>query len=61
MDDYRSQYGALQRRFEDAIEGLAKQSTATQAAQSRIMDADYVEEASQLVKAQCCNRQAMPC
>ncbi|MGY4878611.1 flagellin [Vreelandella aquamarina] len=52
VDGYRSQYGALQNRFEGAIEGLANQSVATQAAQSRIMDADYAEEASRLVKAQ---------
>lgn len=52
VDGYRSQYGALQNRFEGAIEGLANQSVATQAAQSRIMDADYAGEASKLVKAQ---------
>ncbi|WP_144981058.1 flagellin N-terminal helical domain-containing protein [Halomonas sp. C22] len=52
VDDYRAQYGALTNRFESIIDNLANQSVNTAAARSRIMDADYAQEASKLVKAQ---------
>ncbi len=52
VDGYRSQYGALQNRFESAIANLATQSLNTAAAQSRIMDADYAKESAAMVKGQ---------
>lgn len=52
VDGYRGQYGALTNRFESAIEGLATQSVNTASAQSRILDADYAMETSNMVKAQ---------
>lgn len=52
VDGYRGKYGALQNRFESAIENLATQTVNTAAAQSRIMDADYAKEASAMVKSQ---------
>ncbi|WP_417422290.1 flagellin [Halomonas sp.] len=52
VDGYRSQYGALQNRFESALGNLENQSVNTAAAKSRIMDADYAQEASSMVKMQ---------
>ncbi|UXY09122.1 flagellin [Kosakonia sp. ML.JS2a] len=52
VSSYRAQYGAFINRFESNKSVLAQQSIATQAAKSRIEDADYAMEASKLVKAQ---------
>nr|WP_298523218.1 flagellin [uncultured Halomonas sp.] len=52
VDGYRGQYGALNNRFEGAIENLAQQQVNTAAAKSRIEDADYAQETSQLARAQ---------
>lgn len=52
VSDYRSQYGAFINRFTSTKSVLAQQSVATQAAKSRIEDADYALETSRLVKAQ---------
>ncbi|NCF03902.1 flagellin [Kosakonia sp. MH5] len=49
---YRSQYGAFINRFESSKSVLAQQNMATQAAKSRIEDADYALEISKMVKAQ---------
>ncbi|WP_018918991.1 flagellin N-terminal helical domain-containing protein [Vreelandella zhanjiangensis] len=50
IDTYRSHYGAMQNRFEGAVAGYEQSSIALQAAQSRIMDADYAEESARLLK-----------
>lgn len=52
VDGYRGQYGALHNRFDSVIENLATQSINTAAAKSRIMDADYAQETSAMVKSQ---------
>lgn len=49
---YRAQYGAWINRFESGKSGLAQQNVASQAARSRIADADYALEVSQQIKAQ---------
>lgn len=49
---YRADYGAKINRFESNKSVLTQQNIATQAAQSRIQDADYAQEASRLAKAQ---------
>lgn len=52
VDGYRSRMGALNNRFEGAIENLHEASLNTQAAQSRIQDAEYAVEVSNLTRAQ---------
>ncbi|MEI2264734.1 flagellin N-terminal helical domain-containing protein [Erwinia sp. CGal63] len=52
VNGYRSDYGSKINRYESNKSVLSQQSIATQAAQSRIQDADYAQEASQLAKAQ---------
>ncbi|ROP62423.1 flagellin [Enterobacter sp. BIGb0383] len=52
VSGYRSQYGAWINRFESGKSTLAQQNLASQAARSRINDADYALEASQQIKAQ---------
>ncbi|WP_312685912.1 flagellin [Kosakonia sp.] len=52
ISGYRAQYGASINRFESNKSVLAQQGIATQAAQSRIQDADYALEASKMAKAQ---------
>ena len=52
IDTYRSQYGAMQNRFEGAIAGYEQSSISLQAAQSRIMDTDYAQESARLLKTQ---------
>ncbi|WP_323011582.1 flagellin [Castellaniella sp.] len=52
IDSYRGQYGALTNRFESAIQNLGQQQLATAAAQSRIQDADYAVEVSNMTRAQ---------
>ncbi|WP_039058387.1 flagellin [Enterobacter sp. Bisph1] len=49
---YRGQYGAYINRFESNKAVLGQQNVATQAAKSRIEDADYALEASKMAKAQ---------
>lgn len=48
----RAQYGAYINRFESNKSVLAQQNVATQAAKSRIEDADYALEVSKMAKAQ---------
>jgi flagellin len=52
VDDKRSMLGAVQNRFESAIENLASTTTNLSAAQSRIQDADYATEVSNMTRAQ---------
>ena len=48
----RNQYGSLMNRFESAIRSLESSSVITSLAQSRIQDADFANEVSQLTKSQ---------
>ncbi|WP_018139296.1 MULTISPECIES: flagellin [unclassified Thioalkalivibrio] len=48
----RSQFGAIQNRFESTITNLGITSDNLAAARSRILDADYAAEVSRLVRAQ---------
>ncbi|WP_251048399.1 flagellin [Halomonas sp. ISL-56] len=52
VDGYRSQYGALNNRFESAIGTLSEEQVSLGAAKSRIEDADYAVEASNMMRAQ---------
>jgi len=52
VNTYRGEYGAYINRFESSKSVLSQQTIATQAAKSRIEDADYALEASKMVKAQ---------
>lgn len=52
VDVLRSELGAAQNRFESAITNLATTTTNLSAARSRIEDADYAEEVSNLTRAQ---------
>ncbi|MGM0823334.1 MAG: flagellin [Pseudomonadota bacterium] len=52
LDSQRSYLGAVQNRFESVIDGLDNSIINTSAAQSRIQDADYAREVSNLLRAQ---------
>ncbi|RKR06112.1 flagellin [Kushneria sinocarnis] len=52
VDDNRSDLGAVQNRFESAIENINTTSTNLSSARSRIEDADYATEVSNMSKAQ---------
>lgn len=52
VDHYRGQYGTTHNRFESAIDNLAQKQVNTAAAQSRIQDADYAVEVSNMTRAQ---------
>ncbi|MBZ5487658.1 flagellin FliC [Halomonas aquamarina] len=52
LDRQRSYFGATQNRFESVIEGLDNAVVNLSNAQSRIQDADYAREVSNLVRAQ---------
>lgn len=52
VDTYRGQYGALTNRFEGVIRNLAQESNNTEAARSRIVDADYAVESANMARAQ---------
>lgn len=52
VDGYRSQYGALNNRFESAIGTLSQEQVSLGAAKSRIEDADYAVESSNMMRAQ---------
>jgi len=52
VDKQRSNLGAVQNRFETALDNIATTSTNLQAARSRIEDADYAVEVSNLTRAQ---------
>nr|WP_301272818.1 MULTISPECIES: flagellin [unclassified Halomonas] len=52
VDRQRSYLGAVQNRFESVIDGLNTNIINTSAAQSRIQDADYAQEVSNLIRAQ---------
>ena len=52
VDDMRSGLGASQNRFQSAITNLAATTTNLSAAQSRIQDADYAVEVSNMTRAQ---------
>lgn len=52
ISDLRSQFGAAQSRFESAIANIDNTATNLIAARSRIEDADYAEEVSNMTRAQ---------
>ena len=52
VDQARSNLGAMQNRFETALDNIETTSTNLQAARSRIEDADYAVEVSNLTRAQ---------
>ncbi|PMR74052.1 FliC/FljB family flagellin [Billgrantia endophytica] len=52
VDSLRSELGAVQNRFEDAITNLNTNETNLQAARSRIEDADYAVEVANMTRAQ---------
>ncbi|MDR5907348.1 FliC/FljB family flagellin [Franzmannia qiaohouensis] len=52
VDSLRSELGAVQNRFEDAITNLNTNATNLAAARSRIEDADYAVEVSNMTRAQ---------
>lgn len=52
IDELRSELGAVQNRFEDAITNLDTNSTNLSAARSRIEDADYAMEVADMTRAQ---------
>lgn len=52
IDSYRTYLGAMQNRFESVISGLQSDSIALEAARSRIEDADYAVEISNMTRAQ---------
>ncbi len=51
VDTYRGQYGALNNRFDSVIQNVGEQQLALSAAKSRIADADYALEASNMTRA----------
>jgi len=52
VDNFRSDLGAIQNRFESAIDNLSTNQTNLSAARSRIEDADYAVEVSNMTRAQ---------
>ncbi|NLC22105.1 MAG: hypothetical protein GX771_09395 [Halomonadaceae bacterium] len=52
VDELRSELGAVQNRFEDAITNLNTNETNLAAARSRIEDADYAVEVANMTRAQ---------
>ena len=52
VDDLRSHLGAIQNRFESTITNLENTVTNLSAARSRIEDADYAVEVSNMTRAQ---------
>lgn len=52
LDRQRSYLGAVQNRFESVIDGLNNSIVNTSDARSRIQDADYAKEVSNLIRAQ---------
>jgi len=52
VDELRSNLGAIQNRFEDAITNLQTNETNLSAARSRIEDADYATEVANMTRAQ---------
>lgn len=52
VDDKRSMLGAMHNRLDSVIDGLSTAEMNTAAARSRIMDADYADESSKLMKQQ---------
>ncbi|WP_445621616.1 flagellin N-terminal helical domain-containing protein [Kushneria sp. Sum13] len=52
VDNNRSDLGAVQNRFESAIDNISTTATNLSAARSRIEDADYATEVSNMSKAQ---------
>ncbi|MFA5496237.1 MAG: flagellin [Porticoccaceae bacterium] len=52
VDSLRSELGAVQNRFEDAINNLNTNATNLSAARSRIEDADYAVEVANMTRAQ---------
>ena len=52
IDSLRSELGAVQNRFEDAISNLQTNETNLSAARSRIEDADYASEVANMTRAQ---------
>jgi flagellin len=58
VSDQRSEMGAINNRLESTIENLNNIIVNTEAAVSRIMDADYADETTKLSKSQVLTRAA---
>lgn len=52
INEYRGYYGAMLNRFDSASQNIAVQNINLEAAKSRIMDADYAIEVSNMMRAQ---------
>ena len=52
IDNFRSDLGAVQNRFDSAIENLSTTTTNLSSARSRIEDADYAVEVANMTRAQ---------
>jgi flagellin len=52
INSQRGSYGAVMNRLEYAIDNLATMSTNVKASQSRIQDADYAKETTELARTQ---------
>ena len=52
INSQRASYGAVMNRLEYAIDNLATMSTNVKASQSRIQDADYAKETTELARTQ---------
>ena len=52
IDNFRSDLGAVQNRFDSAIENLSTTTTNLSSARSRIEDADYASEVANMTRAQ---------
>jgi len=52
VDGYRSELGASANQLEHTVGNLMTRTQYTEAAKSRILDADYAEESAALAKAQ---------
>ena len=51
VNTQRSNFGAVQNRFESAINTLQSQAESAQAARGRIMDADFAQETANMSRA----------
>jgi flagellin-like hook-associated protein FlgL len=58
INSQRASYGAVMNRLEYAIDNLATMSTNVKASQSRIQDADYAKETTELARTQIIRRAA---
>lgn len=61
VDKFRSSLGAVQNRLDSAVTNLNNTTTNLSEAQSRIQDADYATEVSNMSKAQIIQQAGNPC